>query len=267
MTLMTRRRPAVRGLSAADASDAIVPAAARRRAGRDRRGRRRRARSCSSTCRPSGCSATPRSELVGQADRDADPRALPRRARRASRRASSSHAEGPADGLGPRAVRPQARRHASSRSRSASARSRPTTGMLVSASIRDITDRKRSELLMRRAAAAPAQRGREHPGRVRDLRRAGSARALQQRLPARCSAATSSGEIVGRPFEELLDASIAAGVFDLEGATRRGVPGRAGSPTTAIPTGALDVRTADGRSLRVIERRPPRAASSRRSGT
>src|SRR5690606_5656043 len=62
------------------------------------------------------------------------------------------------------------------------------------------------------------------------------------------------GDIVGRDFRDLVDASIASGAFDLS-ATSSGELARRWAAHHANPSGALDVKTSTGESLRIIERR------------
>jgi PAS domain S-box-containing protein len=125
-------------------------------------------------------------------------------------------------------------------------------GMLVSANIRDITDRKRNELLMRRVQ--------QHLlSAVESIQGAFAIFDAQDQLVL-CNSeyrhallSSLEREAVGRQFAELLDASLASGVFDFEDRT----PAEFRAAWLAYhrdPAGALDARTPDGRSLRVVER-------------
>jgi PAS domain S-box-containing protein len=125
-------------------------------------------------------------------------------------------------------------------------------GMLVSANIRDITDRKRNELLMRRVQ--------QHLlSAVESIQGAFAIFDAQDQLVL-CNSeyrsrllGTLEREAVGRPYGELLDASIAASVFDLEGKSAADYRA-AWLAYHRDPVDAHDVRTPDGRRLRVVER-------------
>ena len=60
------------------------------------------------------------------------------------------------------------------------------------------------------------------------------------------------GAIIGLPFEELLDKTLRAGVFDFSNETREALYARWLAYHQA-PSGVLDVRTSTGRSLRVLD--------------
>ncbi len=125
-------------------------------------------------------------------------------------------------------------------------------GMLISASIRDISERNHTDTQLRRIQ--------QHLlSAVENIQGAFAIFGTDDRLVL-CNSGyrqlfgSVPGEIVGRRFEELLDIMIDAGILD---------PGRL--PTAALrskhlayhrePSGAIDAPTVDGRSLRLTERR------------
>jgi PAS domain S-box-containing protein len=126
-------------------------------------------------------------------------------------------------------------------------------GMLISASIRDISDRKLSERKIRRIQE-------QLLGAVESIQGAFAIFDAEDRLVL-CNStyrasygASVDGEIVGRTFEELLDARLGAlGV----------VPGTAAHAQRSArilayhrdPQGAMELRDEEGRHLRVMERR------------
>jgi PAS domain S-box-containing protein len=124
---------------------------------------------------------------------------------------------------------------------------------LTSASIRDISDRKQSELKMRRVQ--------EHLlSAVESIQGAFAIFDADDRLVL-CNSTYRHmfgrdvpGEIVGKSFTDLLDASLAAGLLDLGGATQAQFRERS-IAYHRDPSSASDVRTNDGRSLRIVERR------------
>jgi PAS domain S-box-containing protein len=125
-------------------------------------------------------------------------------------------------------------------------------GILISASIRDITDRKRSELLARRMQ--------QHLlSAVESIQGAFAIFDAQDRLVVcnseyRHMIATSlESEIVGRSFQELLDASLTPSVFDLRGQSPQAF-GDAWRAYHQNPVGALQACTHEGRRLRIVER-------------
>jgi signal transduction histidine kinase/CheY-like chemotaxis protein len=125
--------------------------------------------------------------------------------------------------------------------------------VLISANIRDITERRRSESELRRLQA-------QLLSAVESIQGAFALFDVKDRLVL-CNSAYRQvvarlvpGEIVGRTFQELIDASVSSGAFDLEGAsTRDWIERWAGHH--AKSSGALDVKTATGENLRIIERR------------
>ena len=80
-------------------------------------------------------------------------------------------------------------------------------------------------------AAAPAQRGREHPGRIRHLRRARRAGALQQRVPAPAARARSSTRSSAARSARCSMRASASDVFD----ARRHAGDRAPSGVARVP--------------------------------
>ena len=124
---------------------------------------------------------------------------------------------------------------------------------LVSASIRDITDRRRHESEVRRMQG-------QLLSAVESIQGAFALFDAADRLVL-CNGAYrqmvergAGSELVGRHFRDLVAESVDRGVFDLEG---RG----AGEWLArwihehASPSGALDIKSAEGRCLRVIERK------------
>jgi PAS domain S-box-containing protein len=126
-------------------------------------------------------------------------------------------------------------------------------GLLVSASIRDISERNQSDRQLRRIQ--------EHLlSAVESIQGAFAIFDVDDRLVLcnssyqRLLGGSVPGEIGGRRFEELLDIMIEAGILDADR-----------PPTTDLrskhlayhraPYGAIDARTLDGRSLRLTERR------------
>jgi PAS domain S-box-containing protein len=129
---------------------------------------------------------------------------------------------------------------------------RTESGMLVSANVRDITDRKRSELL--------AHHTQHHLlSAVESIQGAFAIFDAKDRLVLCNSeyrhmlASALEREIVGRSFEELLDASLAASVFDLRGQSREDFR-KAWLDYHRDPVGALEASTHEGRWLRILER-------------
>jgi len=126
-------------------------------------------------------------------------------------------------------------------------------GMLISASIRDITDRKQSELKMRWVQAHLLSA-------VESIQGTFAIFDSEDRLVL-CNSACRQmlgrdveGEIVGLAFEELLDANLAAGTFDLGGSAAAEFRAR-WLAYHRDPSAAIDVRTREGHSLRIMERR------------
>jgi PAS domain S-box-containing protein len=124
-------------------------------------------------------------------------------------------------------------------------------GILVSASIRDITDRKQAELRTHRLQAHLLSA-------LESIQGAFAIFDSQDRLVL-CNSECRQllgrdveGEITGLVFEELVDVNVAAGTFDVAD------PADLRARWLGYhrePSGTLDVRTRDGRNLRVVERR------------
>jgi PAS domain S-box-containing protein len=129
---------------------------------------------------------------------------------------------------------------------------RTATGTLVSANVRDITDRRRSELLARRTQ--------QHlMSAVESIQGAFAIFDAQDCLVlcnSECRHVLGSslqGEIVGRRFEDLLAESIKAGVFGSAEQSLRQLQA-AWLSYHANPEGALEAVTSGGRRLRIFER-------------
>ena len=126
-------------------------------------------------------------------------------------------------------------------------------GMLVSASVRDISERKQSERNVRRIQ--------EHLlSAVESIQGAFAIFDAEDRLVL-CNSSYRhmfgrhiDGEIVGRSFEEVFNAAIDGGLFDLHRPSAAQFRARCLSYHRA-PSGAIDARTASGHSLRLFERR------------
>jgi PAS domain S-box-containing protein len=125
-------------------------------------------------------------------------------------------------------------------------------GTLVSASVRDISERKQGE---RRV-----QRIQHHLlSAVESIQGAFAIFDADEKLVL-CNSSCRvllgrcvPGEIVGRTFQYLVDANLDAGTFDLAGRDPNAFRA-AWLAYHRSPGGALDVRTNDGHSLRVVER-------------
>lgn len=125
-------------------------------------------------------------------------------------------------------------------------------GMLISASIRDVTDRKRDELKMRRIQGHLL-------GAVESIQGAFAIFDSDDRLVL-CNSEYRQlfgkeldGEIVGTRFEALLDSALQHGVLNLHGTTIAELRHRLIDYHRA-PSGVIDVRTNSGRDLRIVER-------------
>jgi len=126
-------------------------------------------------------------------------------------------------------------------------------GMLISASIRDISDRKQSEHRIRRIQE-------QLLSAVETIRGSFAIFDADDRLVL-CNSSYRSfygrhvdGEIVGKRFEELLDASLAAASLDPRGPSVEELRARSLAYHRS-PYGAMEMRSADGGSLRIVERR------------
>jgi len=123
---------------------------------------------------------------------------------------------------------------------------------LFSANIRDITERRRNEgelsrLQQRLLSAVESIQGAFALFDASDrlvVCNSGYRQIVARHLP---------GDIVGRGFLELMDASIASGAFDLGDASPHDLALR-WAAHHASPSGALDVKTSSGQHLRVTER-------------
>jgi len=129
---------------------------------------------------------------------------------------------------------------------------RTATGMLVSAAIRDVSDRKRIEAEARRANAFLLSA-------VDSIQDAFVLYDEEDRIVLVNSTfremlgRTLQGPVVGRLFTELVDRSIADNVFDLGDETPAQFRAR-WYAYHQLPNGALEVRTRTGRVLRIVDR-------------
>ena len=168
------------------------------------------------------------------------------------------------DGYGPRAVRAPARRQrVPGRDQPEPARTKRCTGGRPASSA---TSPSASIVEAQSAArpASPAQRGREHPGRICAVRRRGSTGAVQQHL-SWAAVPRVAGRCVGASYEQLLDRMLADGVFEDGGEPRR-LRASAASRSTArrLRRSTSPPRRSQPAGHRA--RAPPRAAGSRRCG-
>ena len=128
---------------------------------------------------------------------------------------------------------------------------RTARGLLVTAGIRDVTERRKLERENRRANAYLVSA-------VDSVRDAFALFDEQDRVIMVNSSArlllggAVGGAIIGLPFEELLDKTLRAGVFDFSNETREALHARWRAYHRA-PSGVLEVRTGTGRYLRVID--------------
>jgi PAS domain S-box-containing protein len=126
-------------------------------------------------------------------------------------------------------------------------------GMLVSASIRDITDRKHSELTILRTQGHLLSAIESIQGAFA-IFDASDQLVLCNSSYRHIMGRAITGQIVGRPFHELLDANLAGGTFDLDGESSEDFRATYAA-YHRTPAGAIDVRTADQRHARIVERR------------
>src|SRR4051812_11966650 len=129
---------------------------------------------------------------------------------------------------------------------------RTSRGLLVTAGIRDVTERRQLERDNRRTNAYLVSA-------VDSVREAFALfdehdRVIMVNSAARQLFSAAGGGIVGLPFAELLEQSLRAGVFDFSNESREALYQRWMTYHRA-PQGALEVRTGTGRYLRVIENR------------
>jgi PAS domain S-box-containing protein len=127
--------------------------------------------------------------------------------------------------------------------------------VLFSANIRDISDRRKNEMELRRTQA-------QLLSAVESIQGAFALFDGKDRLVL-CNSAYRQvvgrrlqGELAGRPFVELITESVASGVFALDDVSDRQLIDRWMAHHND-PSGALNVKTAEGQHLRVIERRTP----------
>lgn len=123
---------------------------------------------------------------------------------------------------------------------------------LFSANIRDISERRRNESALRQLQA-------QLLSAVESIQGAFALFDARDRLVL-CNSAYRQivarlmpGDVVGREFRDLVDASIASGAFDL-GDTSRDEFAQRWVAHHASPSGELDVKTSSGQHLRIIER-------------
>ncbi len=130
---------------------------------------------------------------------------------------------------------------------------------LSSASIRDVSERKRTEENVRRIQQHLLSAVESIPGSfaifdVDDrlvLCNSAFRQLLGRDLP---------GEVIAQTFEELVDRNLAAGTFSLEGTSAAELKARLLAYHHA-PTGALEFKSSDGRSLRLVDRRTAEAGT------
>lgn len=124
---------------------------------------------------------------------------------------------------------------------------------LTSASIRDITDRKQSELKARRTQEHLLNAIESIPGAFAvfdDGDRLVLCNSAIRHLVGR----HVEGELVGRSFDELIELNLAAGTFELRGTSAAELKARL-LANHRNPSGACEIRSGDGHSLRVVNRR------------
>jgi PAS domain S-box-containing protein len=124
---------------------------------------------------------------------------------------------------------------------------------LFSANIRDVSERRRNESELRRLQA-------QLLSAVESIQGAFALFDAADRLVV-CNSSYRQivarhllGDIVGRGFRDLVDASVASGAFDLSDMSPDELA-RRWAAQHASPSGALDVKTTNGQHLRIIERR------------
>ncbi|HWU87839.1 MAG TPA: PAS domain S-box protein, partial [Kofleriaceae bacterium] len=129
---------------------------------------------------------------------------------------------------------------------------RTARGLLMTAGIRDVTERRKLEREHRRATAylVSAVDSVQEAFALFDERD----RLMMVNSTARQLFAAIRGPIVGITFEALLDQALRGGVFDFSNETREALFARWVAYHRA-PSGALEVRTGTGRYLRVTETR------------
>jgi PAS domain S-box-containing protein len=126
-------------------------------------------------------------------------------------------------------------------------------GVLIIAGVRDVTDRRQLERENKRANAylVSAVDAVQDAFALFDERD----RVMMVNSAARQLLGSATGEsIVGRRFSDLLEGALAAGVFDVTDESRASFQRRWLAYHQA-PIGTLEVRTGDGRHLRVTDRK------------
>jgi PAS domain S-box-containing protein len=123
---------------------------------------------------------------------------------------------------------------------------------LFSANIRDVTERRQKENELRQLQV-------QLLSAVESIQGAFALFDARDRLVL-CNSAYRQivarlvpGDVVGREFRDLVDASIASGAFDLSDTSHDELARRWAAHHTS-PSGALDVKTSSGEHLRIIER-------------
>jgi PAS domain S-box-containing protein len=126
-------------------------------------------------------------------------------------------------------------------------------GLLISASIRDITDRKQRELEIRRIQSHLLSAVESIQGAfvIFDV---GDRLVLCNSTYRQIFGRKLPGDIVGHTFEDLLDGAIASNIFDLGSTTAAAFRSRFIANHRALSS-AIDVRGSDGRNFRIVERR------------
>ncbi len=127
------------------------------------------------------------------------------------------------------------------------------SGLLVSSAIRDISDRKRAEATARLATDRLLSAIESIQGGL-SLFDARDQLVLCNSACRELFGSGIEGAIVGRTFAEILDANLDAGFFELGDEPPEAFRARA-LAYHENPIGSLDVKTSDGRSLRLTHRR------------
>jgi PAS domain S-box-containing protein len=124
---------------------------------------------------------------------------------------------------------------------------------LISANVRDVSERKQQELTLRRMQGHLLSA-------IESIPAAFAIFDVSDRLVV-CNSTCRymlgrriAGEIIGRTFEEILDENIAAGTFTLGDSTPATLRARCLS-YHRTPEGGLQLKTSDNRDLRIVERR------------
>ena len=133
------------------------------------------------------------------------------------------------------------------------------TDGLTSASIRDVTDRKQGELKVQRIQAHLLSAVESIPGAFA-IFDAESKLVLCNSAIRQLLGRDVVGEIVGQSFDQLIDINVKAGTFDLRDTSAAELHAKF-MAYHRNPVGALEARTRDGRSLRVVDRPTAEAGS------